>query len=241
MTLQASNIDPEILRQAVVEALRDNPQALTDAVQNDPVISSDLRNAFASVAGTPLGVPQTVEYEHSGYTRLYNRKNGEASNVLTSMVAGYMSRRFEDGELVWSREPMPELLDPDGIVLCPLHVDSPQKDHYRSLGVPVDCDHPAFKNEFFKEEHMRRRHPRTFALSERSEQLKRENNQQSQAEIFMNVMSNFAEKLSISGVKPEEVSTVEQVIEKAEEIMPEITPEVEDVDIMDQIAKGKGG
>ena len=133
---------------------------------------------------------------------------------------------------------MPDLLDPDGIVLCPLHVDSPQKDHYRSLGVPVDCSHPAFKNEFFKEEHMRRRHPRTFALSERSDQIKRENNQQSQAEIFMNVMSNFAEKLSISGVKPEEVSTVEKVIEKAAEIMPEDSLETPEVDIIEKIAKG---
>ena len=238
--VQASNIDPDILRQAVVEALRDNPQALTDAVQNDPVISSDLRNAFASVAGTPLGVPQTVEYEHSGYTRLYNRKNGQSSDVLTSMIAGYMSRTFEDGELVWSREPVPEVAAPAGHILCPLHLDSPEKPHYRSLGIPRDCTHPAFENEFYKEQHMRRRHPQTWALSERAEQIKRENNQQSQAEIFMTVMSNFAEKLSISGVTPEQVATVEQVIEKAEEIMPEDSPNTPEVDIMDKIAKGGG-
>ena len=237
--VQASNIDPEILRQAVVEALRDNPQALTDAVQNDPVISTDLRNAFASVAGTPLGVPQTVEYEHSGYTRLYNRKNGQSSDVLTSMIAGYMTRRFDDGELVWSREPLPDLLPLMGHILCPLHLDSPEKAHYRSLGIPVDCTHPAFENEFYKEQHMRRRHPQTWALAERSEQMKRESNQQSQAEIFMTVMSNFAEKLSISGVTPEDVATVEQVIEKAEEITKD-SPEAPEVDIMDQIAKGGG-
>ena len=139
-------------KKLIEEMLRD---AKGTTRQNERVIHS---------GSGDLPAPMIMQVKDSGIVTIYEVKTGEELHVLRNMLGQLLGATDPDGSLRFTTV-KPNITPKRGTLKCRLHAESPDREHYNELGLPV-CRKANITAPYMVIQHMRKRHPTAWAIIE---------------------------------------------------------------------------
>jgi len=101
------------------------------------------------------------------YIWIYNTKTAERSKIhrlWTQRLNAKLREKFTDGTPIWTTT-KPKFEPKRGVLRCMLHAETPDREHYDSLGLPT-CRKSNLTSPYQVKRHMEKRHPSEWATLE---------------------------------------------------------------------------
>ncbi len=169
---------------------------------------------------------------------IYNRYDGVSSRITTDLAGQTLRVRFEKGhpmagELVWTTKPPAEAPKP-GTLLCPLHVDSEEREYLNSLHFEgKTCKKSTMKTLYDKDMHFEKGHGNIFKAVEKDKDRQLQVQQMALMQEQTAAMKTMAAGQATNGAGTE--------TEAQAEVVPEAEASTDDkhCDACHQVIEGK--
>ena len=116
---------------------------------------------------------QVAEVKSAGYVKMYDTKTGELSLCNRNVLRHHLEKKRSDGSFVFTTV-KPKFAPKRGKLKCMLHTDSPDRETYNLMGLPV-CIKSNLTSPYQVIRHMQKRHKVEYAtIKEEEARLERE-------------------------------------------------------------------
>jgi hypothetical protein len=116
---------------------------------------------------------QVAEVKSAGYVKMYDTRTGELSLCNRNVLRHHLEKKRPDGSLVFTTV-KPKFAPKRGTLKCMLHPDSPDREIYDRMGLPV-CMKSNLTSPYQVIRHMQKRHKVEYAtIKEEEARIERE-------------------------------------------------------------------
>jgi hypothetical protein len=113
------------------------------------------------------GYIKPARVKSAGYVKIYDTRTGEMSLCNRNMLRHHLEKRRPDNSVVFTTV-KPKFAPKRGHLKCMLHPDSPNREHYNELGLPV-CMKSNLTSPYQVLRHMQKRHKVEYATIKEEE------------------------------------------------------------------------
>jgi len=110
---------------------------------------------------------QVAEVKSAGYVKMYDTKTGELSLCNRNVLRHHLEKKRPDGSFVFTTV-KPKFAPKRGKLKCMLHTDSPDRETYNLMGLPV-CMKSNLTSPYQVIRHMQKRHKVEYATIKEEE------------------------------------------------------------------------